>query len=229
MRYKTFIFLWVVVLITAQPAGAVTLPWTQSSLDTFNMEFGGATLYRAVAPADPLGLIGFDIGVEATSVTIDGQSFFIPKIKFQKGLFAGVDISGHYSQIPTSGITGISSDGTMYGVALSYAIWEGGPGSPALALRGSYTSAEIPLVASTTTYGVDLAISKGLGPLTPYAGIGLVQLNTTDDSGGGLTSSSQQNRYFYGFNLNLVFMDLALESDTMGDVQSYSLKAGFRF
>ncbi len=218
-------------ILMAGQAYAIGLPWTQNGLDNFNTDFGIATQYRAVASAEPLGLIGFDVSIEATSATIDGTTVVIPKVKFQKGLFAGFDISGYYSTIPTSGITGIGSDGTMYGIALSYALWEGGAAKPALAIRGSYTQAEIPSVVSTTTYGVDTTISKGLGPITPYAGIGLVQMSSSDLDGVGtvFSASSQQNRYFYGFSFDLLLLNLTLESDTTGGIQTYTVKGGFRF
>lgn len=217
-------------ILIAGEALAGHIPWlSQADFDQFNTEFGGATQYRAVASAEPLGLIGFDVSIEATSATIDGTTVVIPKVKFQKGLFAGFDISGYYSTIPTSGLTGIGNDGTLYGIALSYAIWEGGAAKPALAIRGSYTQAEIPSIVSTTTYGVDTTISKGIGPITPYAGIGLVQMKSTDLVGTGFSASSQQNRYFYGLSFDLLLLNLTLESDTTGGIQTYTVKGGFRF
>jgi len=217
------------------PANAAVDLTTQAGFDAFSNELGGATLYRAVAPADPLGLIGFDIAVEGTNASFGGQSVVIPKLKFQKGLPGNFDISGYYVPLPTAGVTGIGADGTAYGAALSYAIWEGGVAKPALAIRGSYTSTDIPNVITSNTMGIDLTISKGIVLLTPYAGIGLVNMSTTDSSGSGCGGggcsgySAQASRYFVGANLNLKIMDIAFESGKTGDNNFTTFKLGFRF
>jgi len=211
-----------------QSAQAVNLG-TQAGFDTFSKEVGSAMVYRAVAPADPLGIVGFDIAAEATSATIDGNSVVIPKFKFQKGLPAKFDISGYYTVLPTAGVTGVGADGTAYGAALSYAIWEGSTVKPALAIRGSYTKTEIPSIISIDSTGVDLTISKGFVLLSPYAGIGMVNISSSDLSGGGFSHSSQATRYFAGANLNLKVMDIAFEAGKTGDSNFTTVKLGFRF
>ena len=203
---------------------------SQAGFDTFSNELGGALAYRAVAPADPLGIIGFDIAVEGTNASFGGDSVIIPKIKFQKGLPGNLDIAGYYTQLPLSSISGVSGDGTAYGVALSYAILEGGVVSPALAIRGSYTNADIPGVIGATTTGVDLEISKGFPIISPYAGIGMVNIGTSDKSGNGNTDySATETRYFAGANFNLKIMDIAFEVGKTGDNNFTTFKLGFRF
>lgn len=217
------------------PANAAVDLTTQAGFDAFSGELGGAMLYRALAPADPLGLIGFDIAVQGTTAKFGGQDVIIPKLKFQKGLPGNLDISGYYVPLPTGGVAGVGADGTAYGAALSYAIWEGGVAKPALAIRGSYTATDIPGVIAANTMGIDLTISKGILLLSPYAGIGLVNMSTTDSSGtgcggGGCSSySSQATRYFAGANLNLKIMDIAFEVGQTGDNQFTTFKLGFRF
>lgn len=202
---------------------------SQAGFDTFSNELGGALVYRAVAPADPLGIIGFDIAVEGTSASFGGDSVIIPKVKFQKGLPGKFDIAGYYTQLPLSSI-GATGDGTAYGVALSYAIWKGGVASPALAIRGSYTNADVPGVIGATSTGVDLTISKGLPIISPYAGVGLVNIGTTDKSGNGNTDySTTATRYFAGANFNLKIMDIAFEVGKTGDNNFTTFKLGFRF
>ncbi len=201
-------------------------PLNQTQFNALMDEFGVLTSYRAVAEAEPLGLIGFDISIEATSGTYEGSSVALPKIKFQKGLFAGVDVAGYYSTVP---IPGEAAAATAYGAALTYAIWKGGAASPAWNVRGSYTTMEIPNVIGTTTIGVDTSISKGLGPITPYAGVGMVQLNGTDLTGNFFVPyNATKTRYFYGISFDLSFLNLTLESDNTGGTNSYSIKAGIR-
>lgn len=203
---------------------------SQAGFDSFAEDVGAASVYRAVAPADPLGVIGFDIAVEATQSTIDGTSVIIPKLKFQKGLPGNIDIAGYYTVLPTSALTGISSDGTSIGVALSYAIWEGSTVKPALAVRGSYTTLDIPNAIAVNTTGIDLTISKGIALLSPYAGVGLVNMSGTDNSGAGNAGySGQHSRYFVGANLNLKVMDIAFETGNTGGHAATTIKMGFRF
>jgi len=213
----------------AGTANAAVNLGTQAGFDTFSNELGSALVYRAVAPADPLGLIGFDIAVEGTNASFGGDSVIIPKIKFQKGLPGNLDIAGYYTQLPLTSI-GATGDGTAYGVALSYAIWEGGVVSPALAIRGSYTNADVAGVIGATTTGVDLEISKGFPIVSPYAGIGLANISTTDKTGSGYNGyNAQVTRYFAGANFNLKIMDIAFEVGKTGDNNFTTFKLGFRF
>lgn len=201
-------------------------PTNQGEFDALMEEFGVLTSYRAVAAAAPLGITGFDISVEATSGTYEGSFVALPKLKFQKGLFAGLDIAGYYS---SGSIPGEPVNATAYGVALTYAIWEGGAASAAWNVRGSYTNMEIPGAIGTTTMGADTSISKGFGPITPYAGAGMVMLNGTDLTGIGFSPySATKTRYFYGLSFDLAAINITLESDTTGGVNSYSIKAGMR-
>ncbi len=201
-------------------------PLNQTQFDALMDEFGVLTSYRAVSAAAPLGILGFDVSIEATSGTYEGSSVALPKIKFQKGLFAGVDVAGYYSSVP---IPGEAAAATAYGAALTYAIWEGGAASPAWNVRGSYTTMEIPNVIGATTLGVDTSVSQELGPITPYAGVGMVQLSGTDLTGNFFVPySATKTRYFYGVSFDLAFLNLTLESDNTGGTNSYSVKAGFR-
>lgn len=227
---KLLILLSMSLGIVSQANAAVDLG-SQAGFDTFSNELGGAMLYRGVAPADPLGIIGFDVAVEATNASFGGDSVIIPKLKFQKGLPGDIDVAGYYVPLPTGSVSGIGKDGTAYGLALSYAIWDGEGLSPALAIRGSYTNTDIPGIITTTTKGIDLTISKKLLLLSPYAGIGMAQISSSGNgtSGGPYSSSGQLTRYFAGANLNLKIMDIAFEAGKAGDNTFTTFKLGFRF
>lgn len=212
-------------LVTAPLVHAA--PTDQATFDALMDEFGVLTSYRAVAAAAPLGILGFDISLEATSGTYEGTSVALPKLKFQKGLFAGLDLAGYYSSfsVPGDGAATIA-----YGAALTYAIWEGGVAKPAWNIRGSYTNTDVSGLVGVTTMGVDTSISKGFGPITPYAGVGMVTLNGTDLAGliGVNDYSATKSRYFYGLAFDLGPINFTFESDTTGGVNSYSLKTGIR-
>ena len=201
-------------------------PTDQTEFDALMDEFGVLTSYRAVAPAVPLGVIGFDISLEATSGTYEGSDVALPKLKLQKGLIAGLDIAGYYTAVP---IPGESVNATGYGAALTYAIWDGGAIAPAWNIRGSYTSLDIPGIINTTTTGIDTSMSKGFGPVTPYIGIGMFNLTGSDKSGFGFADyNASKTRYYYGLSFDLLAFNLTLEGDNTDGVNSYSAKVGFR-
>jgi hypothetical protein len=221
----------IIVLLAALASLAVSAvaqaaPGNQTDFDNLMDEFGVLTSYRAVAPAVPLGIIGFDLSLEGTSGTYEGSDVVLPKIKFQKGLIAGLDVAGYYTAVS---IPGVSQNASGYGAALTYAIWDGSTVTPAWNIRGSYTSLDVPGVLKTTTTGFDTSMSKGLGPITPYIGIGMFNLNGSDQSGFGFTDySASKTRYYYGLSFDLLAFNLTLEGDSTDGVNSYSAKIGFR-
>jgi hypothetical protein len=83
---------------------------------------------------------------------------------------------------------------------------------------------------SFTTKGVELSISKGFAMLTPYAGVGEVWVDSDPDATTGLNKESfQQTKFYGGLNINLALINLALEYDNTGNINSYSAKFGWRF
>lgn len=201
------------------------VPTDQATFDALMDEFGVLTSYRAVASAEPLGILGFDLSLEATSGTFEGADVVLPKIKFQKGLIAGLDVAGYYSSFSVPGI----DSNTAWGAALTYAFWDGSTVAPAWNIRGSYTSADVSGVVKTTTMGIDTSMSKGFGPITPYIGIGAFNLTGTDLAGIGVVDyNATKTRYYYGLSFDLLALNLTFEGDNTDGVNSYSAKIGFR-
>lgn len=205
---------------------AMAVDWaSQAGFNAISQDLIRATTYRSVAPSDPLGTTGFDVAFEFSQTSVDGSDTVLPKLKFQKGLPFGLDIAGYYSQVPTSSVLG--ADTTFYGAALSYAILDN-DNFMQMALRGSYTTMELPGFYQGTTTGLDLSISKEFLLIAPYVGVGIV--NATSSGGTGpFNYDTQLTRYFVGANINLKFMDIAYELDNVGGVGVQSLKFGFRF
>lgn len=228
--------------LLAQPALAANITTLQgiSQADFRNLseDLGSALSYKAVTPTAPLGIAGFDVGVEVTQTnmtksaalwsTITGSGgnvnyLYVPKLAISKGLPFGIDIGGFYSRIPTTNIS-------LYGVELRYAILPGGVATPAVGIRGAITKLNGVSVLSLDTKSVDLSISKGFAMLTPYAGIGEVWTNSTPNGVPILSGVSfTQNKLFLGANLNLMVTNLAVEYDKTGSARSLSAKLGFRF
>lgn len=211
---------------------------SQSNFKLFSEDLGAALSYKAVTPPTPLGITGFDLGLEVTSTKMTSASLWsgalssgtalnsiiVPKLHVFKGLPLGIDIGAFYSAIPTTNIK-------LMGGELRYAIMDGGLALPAVGIRGAMTKLSGVDQLSFGTKSLDVSISKGFLMFTPYAGVGTVWIDSTPKNVGGLLAKEtvRQNKYFVGGNLNFLLMNLALEYDKTGSSQSYSAKVGIRF
>ncbi|HTN95115.1 MAG TPA: hypothetical protein VMJ33_11075 [Gallionella sp.] len=210
---------------------------TQSQFKTFSEDISSAVSYKPVTPAEPLGILGFDLGIEATetklqdpalwttatSGTFTSSSVVLPKLHVFVGLPFNIDLGAVYSEAPSTNIK-------VYGGEIRYAFIEGGTATPAVAIRGSYTQMTGVDQLSFNTKGLDVSISKGITIFTPYAGLGEVWSDSTPNGIPTLTKESfNQFKYFIGGNLKFLFMNVALEYDKTGSDQSYSAKLGIRF
>ncbi len=225
-------------LITTQQASA------QVGFRTLSEDFGAALSYKPITPAAPLGITGFEVGLEVSATDIAKSAAVwktttgsdapntlpVPKLQVAKGLPFGVDVSAFYTAVPT---TNISS----YGVALSYAILEGGIAMPAVAVRGAMTKLSGIDQLSFSTKSLDISVSKGFVGFTPYGGVGIVAVDSSTSATAtvngtvvGLSSESfVQPKYFAGVNVNLGLPNFALELDKTGGTQTISAKVGIRW
>jgi hypothetical protein len=158
---------------------------TQGTFRDLSKEAGAAIAYRNTAPAAPLGITGFDAGVEVSAIDISSESdywnkafnsdapslLYIPKLRVRKGLPFGIDVGAMYSYVPDTNIK-------IYGAEVSKAILDGTLATPALGVRATYTRLAGVNDLSLQTVGVDASISKGFVILTPYAGAGGVWIDS---------------------------------------------------
>jgi hypothetical protein len=185
-----------------------------------------ATSYKALSPAEPLGITGFDVGIEVTGVNISDSAWknaiedrnvpsylFVPKVRIIKGLPLGLDIGAFYSQVPDTNIK-------LYGGEVKYSILEGGTITPAIALRGSYTQLSGVSELDFKNYGVDASISKGFLMVTPYGGVGISKFESTPKGFAsakfptGLELKGEKKTYykaFVGSRLTLLFISITGE------------------
>lgn len=212
---------------------------SQTNFRLLSEDLGAALSYKPVAPAEPLGLSGFDLGIEVSSTKVQHpeawqdalgssapSSIVVPKLHLHKGLPLDFDIGAFYATVPSSNID-------LVGAELKYALVKGGTATPAVAARATYTKLSGVEQLAFDTTGVELAISKGFAMFTPYAGIGRVKVNSEpqgDAAGPGRLSkeSFSQSKSYVGVNINLG-LNIALEADKTGDASSYSVKFGIRF
>jgi len=224
----------------AQPVWAANISTLQNlgqtGFKSFSEDLGAALSYKAVIPAEPLGVTGFDLGLEVTSTEMKNSSLWstatgggstlssliVPKLHVHKGLPFNIDVGAFYSAVPTTNIK-------LYGGELRYAILEGGTASPAVAIRGAMTKLTGVEQLSFGTKSLDVSISKGFAMLTPYAGVGTVWVDSTPNVAPLVKESFRQNKVFAGANLNFGLVNLAFEYDKTGSAASYTAKLGFRF
>jgi hypothetical protein len=228
--------------------GSLSLPVQAADLDTINSlvqsqfrllsEDLGATLsYKPLTPAEPLGVTGFDLGIEVTATQLQNTAIFsaaaggdttdtlvLPRLHVHKGLPFGFDIGASYAAVPDSNIK-------VWGAEVRYAILKGDTATPAVAVRGSYSALEGVDQLKLTTTGLDVSISKGFAMFTPYAGIGKVWVRSTPDASIPLLVEEDfdLNKLFVGINMNLAVINIAIEGDKTGDATSYGIKFGWRF
>jgi hypothetical protein len=208
----------------------------QSEFRLLSEDLGAALSYKPVAPPMALGISGFDVGVEVTATKLQNKqvldlassgsapsTLIVPKIHVHKGLPAGFDLAASYSAVPSTNIS-------LWGAELRYALLEGGLVRPTVSLRGSLSRMQGVDQLSLNTRGLDLSIAKGFALVTPYAGLGKVWVTSTPN---GVPTLSEEkfslNKVYGGVNLNLGLTNLAFEADRTGDATSYGFKIGFRF
>jgi hypothetical protein len=209
---------------------------SQAQFRALSEDLGAALNYKPLSPAEPLGLTGFDIGLEVTGTDIRHNDLWdlasngsapdllaVPKIHVIKGLPFNIDVGAEYSAVPGTNVA-------FWGGELRYAVISGGIAAPAVAIRGTLTKTSGIDQLDLSTKGLDISVSKGFAMLTPYAGLGQEWVESKPDPGTGLNDESfSQTKYYLGVNLNLALMNLALEYDNTDSVNSYSVKLGLRF
>jgi hypothetical protein len=208
---------------------------SQSDFKAFSEDMSSALSYKAVTPPAPLGITGFDVGLEVSSTAVQNSkqwaqatgssmsNVIVPKLHLYKGLPLNIDVGIFYSAVPRTNIK-------LYGGELRYAILEGGVATPAVGIRGAFTKLSGVNQLAFSTKSLDISISKGFAIFTPYAGLGIVWADSTPDASTGLKKETiRQNKIFVGGNFNFGVTNLAVEYDKTGSAPTYSAKLGFRF
>ncbi len=230
---------WLVALAVAAalPARAGELPslgaLTQGEFRLLAEDLGAAFSYKGVTPATPLGLAGFDVGVEASVTDIRHTGLFnlagngvdtvtVPKVHVHKGLPFGIDIGAFVGSA-----TGVSA--SLYGLEARYAMAGDGIVTPAVALRVAGTRTSDIGGLKLDTLSGDLVVSKRLTLVTPYAGAGVVRTTASAESLGLSEERLNKSRVFAGLNVNLALVNLAVEAEKLGGNTTLSAKAGWRF
>jgi hypothetical protein len=223
---------------SAQAAVDITLTsllGDQPNFKKLSEDLGSATSYKALSPSEPLGITGFDVGIEATDTSLQYAAVFntacgcsddnllIPKLHLHKGLPMGFDVGLMYASSSNVNLT-------LTGFELRYANIEGGISTPAVATRISWSRLDGVDELSLDSKGIDVSVSKGIAMFTPYVGIGQNWVTSDPAASTGLVKEEfTQTKYFAGVNINTGFLNFDLELDETGGAQTIGAKVGFRF
>ncbi len=239
LGFLEVLFLISIGSITFAADNDIALPpgYSQNEFKDLSETLGLAISYKPLAPAEPLGILGFDAGIEITAADVDQNeqflkdatqdanppSFFVfPKLHAQKGLPFGIDVGVVYAKVPDVNIG-------LIGGEIKWAVLKGSVATPAVALRGSYTSLLGIDDLDLSTYGIDLSASKGFAFLTPYIGIGQVWIQSKENTVLPLSEENlSRTKGFAGLKIKLLLLSFMGEVE-FSQVLSYSLRANLSF
>jgi hypothetical protein len=208
----------------------------QSEFNTLVEEMGTAVSYNPVSPAEPLGITGFEAGIVVTMVDIDDNIWSkavsdadapsmlpVPRLMVRKGLPFGVDVGLAYTKVPGSNIK-------IIGGELRKAILEGSAATPAVTVLGHTSSLSGVDDVDISAYGIDVGVSKGFAIFTPYAGIGQVWIDGSENAGIGLADhDTSETRSYLGVRIGFMpLLNLVAQAD-FSVVNSYSLRLNLGF
>lgn len=197
-------------------------------------DLAAVAAYKSVQPAEPYGLIGYDISGGVTAIRLSQKSAWrqagadVSTLSFAhasvtKGLPLGFDVGGYVASAPETGMQ-------VYGGQLRYALHEGGVLAPAVGLRISATQLNGVDQLDLSTRALDLSLSKGFGPFTPYAGIGRIWSDASPDASLGLDEeNTAATRSYGGVRFSAIVLQLTFEAERIGETTGYSANLGFMF
>ena len=204
----------------------------QAEFLALSKDLAAVTSTKAMEPAAPLGLTGFDVSASSTMTRIqDGAAWakvsgdhatnlMQTKLAISKGLSGGWDVGGFVSQVPSAHVS-------VAGIHVKYALLEGNAITPAIALRASHSRMGGVSGMELNNTGFDVLISKGFVGITPYLGVGTVY--SSAKATGKSDESFTQSKSFVGVSWNVLLVNLSAEYDRTGKNASVGLKAGVRF
>jgi hypothetical protein len=112
----------------------------------------------------------------------------------------------------------------LVGGELKYAIISGNVALPAVAVRAGYTQLTGVDELELSTLSADLSISKGITFITPYAGVGVVQVTSKEKAGLDLAEEKQSiTKGFVGVKISFAVINFVAEAD-FSDVPLYTLR-----
>lgn len=211
----------------------ITCSGCQAAFESVAGDLVATIDYRAMGPAEAAGVTGIGVGVVAGYVPVDdknqwqtvtGQNFDglgLVGLQVTKGLPFDLDVGAFYTTVPGTNVD-------VYGGELRYAFLAGSTTTPALALRASYVTVAGIDSFDLDSKSVELALSKGFGPITPYVGVGYVWGSADPDASTGLTEAKvEETKANIGVCLSLGLFEITPQVGQVGDGVTYAMRLGF--
>lgn len=215
---------------------------TQEQFEELSMTVSRAIYASPVEPAGGGSILGFDLGVAVAAIEVDeetagwvdavdedilqGGRLLVPRIVASKGL-GRLSLSASYMQIP-------DTDVEVWGAALDVPLIRGGLTSPTIAARGTWAQTRGIEELELEVVGIEGFISKGFGPITPYAGIGIARTDATGVIEASdlnpaimLVMEDEEERLTLGASLSLLLFKVVVEAVETGPERVYAAKFSF--
>jgi len=227
-------------VLAAAPARAweVSRDATREDFQAFHRRFSSDAYFYPRHGAAPLGLIGFEVYVDATydrdfddepftATAIDGDFtggfLSVARVGARKGLPGGIDLGLSYGRA-------LGGDVNLVSAELQYAIFKGGLLSPALSVRLTGSRAVDGKAYDFDQYGAEVLFSKGFTVLTPYVGAGVFRSKGTLDRtiGSSFEDTTDRGMLYAGITLNLLLPKITVEVEK-ADVVQGAVRVGIGF
>lgn len=208
----------------------------QPEFRALSEDIGAAISYKGMIPSEGLGITGFDFGISVGATEVANRATLIkaagganiPKavplagLRAVKGLPFDIDIGVVVMGLPDTNVR-------AGGGEVRWAFIGGGAVLPAVALRASMMNLSGVDQLKMRATSVDLSISKGILFLTPYAGVGRVEIDAKAPGTALTREKFQMDKVFAGVNIAFAPMALVIEADKTGDATSYGVKLAIRW
>lgn len=209
---------------------------TQAEFREFSKDVGAAASYKGLVPAESMGLTGFDVSLALGATEVANRGVLrkaasgssipsaVPSVSLRaiKGLPFNIDVGASLTRLPGTGVQAIGGE-------VRWAFVEGGTVTPAVAARLALSNLSGLDQLKLRTQSLDISTSKGFGPLTPYAGIGVVRVSASAPGTTLSHESSSLSKVFAGLNVAYAPLALGFEIDKTGSATSYGVKAAVRW
>jgi len=234
-----FLFLFCIPIFASAEDLELNPGMSQSDFKSMAKELGVAISFNPMSPAEPLGILGFDISTEVVVTDINSKKqkwklafedqdtlpvLTMTRVHVQKGLPFNIDVGAMYAGAPSTNIR-------VWGLELKYAILKGGVVAPAISVRTTFSKMENVSDLDAYTYSGELLISKGFLFLTPYAGFTALRVNADEDSKNVDLDDVHETIYRGVLGLQATpfpLVKINLET-SFGVVNQYGVSVGIRF
>ena len=156
---------------------------TQAQWHTFAKQAGATVTFKSLAPANTLGRMNFQVGIDYASTPVDqhnpawintfthpdedcplGDAIVIPTIRASMGVSDKIDVGGFWTTAPGANYGAVGGE-------FKYGFLPESEKVPAAALRASVSMLTGVPDFNVNVYSLDLLASKRIAAVTPYVGI----------------------------------------------------------